>query len=100
MLTCTEQGVVAIQRISCQDDDEDMGVSAGGDEDMGVSTSNQSGSDAMVWSVTDSGCILCLRVDGSERYAVFGGYVSVFPCHVFADFLASVGYWQVVMPSP
>ncbi|KAG0624808.1 hypothetical protein M758_2G005500 [Ceratodon purpureus] len=73
VLTCTEQGVVAIQRISCQDDDEDMGVSAGGDEDMGVSTSNQSGSDAMVWSVTDSGCILCLRVDGSERYAVFGG---------------------------
>jgi phosphoglucomutase len=68
--------VAAIQRISCQDEDEDMGVSTGGDEDMGVSTSSQAGS---VWSVTDSGCILCLRVDGSERYAVFGGYASVSP---------------------
>lgn len=92
--------MAAIQRISCRDEDEDMGVSAGGDEDMGVSTSNQAGSDAIAWSVTDSGCILCLRVDGSERYAVFGGYASVFPCHVFADFLALVGDWQIGMQSP
>uniref|UniRef100_A0A7I4AKR3 Ribosome biogenesis protein NSA1 n=1 Tax=Physcomitrium patens TaxID=3218 RepID=A0A7I4AKR3_PHYPA len=73
VLTCTEQGVAAIQRISFPADDEDMGVSNDGDEDMGVSTSSQVSSDAIVWSVADSGSVCCLRVDGSERYAIFGG---------------------------
>lgn len=67
LLTCTEQGVAAIQRIHCRDEDEDMGVSNGGD----VSTSTPA--EPIIWSVADSGCVLCLRVDASERYALFGG---------------------------
>ena len=84
--------MAAIQRIAWQDEDEDMDVSTGGDEDMGVSTSSQAGSDSIVWSVTEAGCILCLRVDGSERYAVFGGYAFVSLCCIFVDFLVFVCY--------
>lgn len=86
--------MAAIQRIHCQDEDEDMGASTGGDEDMGVSTSSPAG-DSIIWSVADSGCVLCLRVDGSERYAVFGGYFSVFSYHIFSDSLAHVGPWKI-----
>lgn len=61
--------MAAIQRIHCRDEDEDMGVSNGDD----VSTSTPA--EPIIWSVADSGCVLCLRVDASERYALFGGYV-------------------------
>jgi len=94
LLTCTEQGVAAIQRIHCRDEDEDMGVSTGGDEDMGVSTSSPA--DSIVWSVADSGCVLCLRVDGSERYALFGGYV-IYHFTIFSNSLSHVGPWRMEM---
>jgi len=75
VLTCTEQGVVAIQRIYCHDEDKDMGVSTSGDEDMGISTSSLV--NAIVWGVADFECILYLWVDGSKCYALLGGYVFV-----------------------
>lgn len=67
MLTCTEEGVAAIQRILYQDKE--------GDDNMDVCTTHKDAVDeaSTSWSVTESGCVLCLQVDGTESYAIFGG---------------------------
>ena len=66
LLTCTEKGVAAIRKLSYEAQDEDMGVSASCQADTSLVAAN--------WSVSESGCILSLRVDSSERYAIIGGY--------------------------
>ncbi|CAK9255974.1 unnamed protein product [Sphagnum jensenii] len=57
VLTCTEKGVAAIQRVP----DQIKGEAT--DSELLIAN----------WSISESGCVLCLRVDTTEQHAAFGG---------------------------
>lgn len=59
LLTCTEYGDAALQRLS----DEDQVSQSHADKDQLV----------VKWNVSQTGSILCMKVDDSEHHAVFGG---------------------------
>ncbi len=67
-MTCTEKGVAAIQRVP----DQIKGEAT--DSELLIAN----------WSISESGCVLCLRVDTTEQHAAFGGYEY---CNCSRDYL-------------